>query len=100
MKIIGVLATKAVLSWEPIPRSHRNGTIVNYVVRYDHEILPENTLEHESQTTENQLEIVLTNLRPNTDYIIRVAGANSAGVGIFSLPKVLITLGGKQKCYM
>ena len=96
VQIVSVAEKEAVLSWEPIPCSHQNGKIFNYVIRYDHEVLPENALEHESRIDGDQLGITLGHLRPNTDYTVRVAGANSAGIGVFSLPKALITLGGKH----
>ena len=96
MKIVSITEKEAVLKWEPILCSHQNGKIFNYVIRYDYEVLPENVLEHESRTDGDQLGITLRQLRPNTDYIVRVAGANSAGIGVFSLPKALITLGGKH----
>ena len=95
-KIASVTDKAAVLSWESIPCSHQNGKILSYVIRYDHEVLPENALEHESRTDGCQLGIILSHLRPNTDYSVRVAGVNSAGIGIFSLPKALITLGGEH----
>ena len=86
------------LLWEPIPCFDQNGDVLYYVVRYvSHDPMnPETVREQESQTADNQLGILLENLRPNTEYNVRVAGVTSAGIGIFSSPIVAATLGGKQ----
>ena len=53
-------------------------------------------VEEQSRTMMNVLEYTLGNLRPNTDYVVRVAGVNRAGPGATSLPLPLITAGGKK----
>ena len=95
VKIVSVTRTEGILSWEPIPCRHQKGIILYYVVRYDHMVQPENLVEQKSQVDGKQQKITLGQLRPNTVYNVRVAGATSAGVGVFSLPLALITRGGK-----
>ena len=99
MKIVSVTKRETILSWEPIPCSDQNGKILYYVIRYYHQEVPETVLEHESQTDGNQLGITLRHLRPNTDYNATIAGANGAGIGVFSSPIVVITHGGKLAQY-
>ena len=57
---------------------------------------PENLIEQKSHVGRKQREITLSQLLPNTDYTVKVAGATNAGVGVFSLPIAVITLGGKD----
>ena len=59
-------------------------------------VQPEKLVEQESQVDGNQRVATLSQLRPNTDYTVKVAGATDAGVGVFSLPVALITDGGKD----
>ena len=96
VKITSVTKTEGILSWEPIPCRHQKGIILYYVVRYNHMVHPEKLLEEKSQVDGKQRVVTLSQLRPNTVYNVRVAGATSAGVGVFSLPLALITLGGKN----
>ena len=96
LKILRVMDTYAELSWKTIPCCDQHGIIGHYWILYDH-ILPNGTMvEEESKTLGNFLEITLLNLRPNTEYFVRVAGVNGAGPGASSLPLALITTGGKK----
>ena len=95
-RILRVMDTFAELSWKHIPCCHQHGTIGHYSILYDY-ILPNGTIvEEQSRTIGNVLETVLLNLRPNTEYVVRVAGVNRAGRGASSLPLALITAGGKK----
>ena len=94
VRIAWIKETSAQLSWKAIPCAHQNGKILRYLVRHDYE-LPNGTFAvQQFETSWNALEITLTNLRPNRNYFVRVAGVNEAGVGAFSLPIRLITPGG------
>ena len=97
MKILKVRETQADLSWKGIPCCHQHGTILRYIVRRDYTLPDGAIMETESSTLGNLLEVSLLDLRPNTDYIVRVAGVNCAGIGVFSYPVALVTAGGKQK---
>ena len=106
VRIIDVGKTKVNLAWKPIPYSHQNGIILYYVVRCDPVEHPENLLEQESQVEGKQVygNEMATNrwigyfseLCPNTEYTVRVAGATDAGVGVFSWPITFKTLEGKH----
>ena len=94
VKIVRIRKTSAELSWKTIPCPYRNGMILSYLVRNDYE-LPNGTFAvQQSETSLNTLKTTLMNLRPNRKYSVRVAGVNQAGVGAFSLPLGLLTLGG------
>ena len=91
------MEASAELSWNAIPCPHQNGIIQHYLIVYDY-VLPNGTLvEGHSRTLGNILRITLLDLRPNTDYVVRVAGVNHGGVGVYSSPLALITPGGKKK---
>ena len=94
VKILWIRETSAELSWETIRCHHQNGKLLRYLVRHDYE-LPNGTFAvQQSKTFRDELYIILTNLRPNRMYAVRVAGVNDAGVGAFSSPVTLITPGG------
>ena len=96
IEIDRITTKKLILLWEPIPCSDQNGVILYYVVRYLYQVVSEDIQKQESRTDGDQLGIVLRNLRSNTIYNVTVAGVNSAGVGVCSLPIVAITHGGKH----
>ena len=94
VKILSIKRTSAELSWKAIPCPQQNGRILWYLIRHDYE-LPNGTFAfQQSETFGDALNITFTNLRPNRNYVVRVAGVNDAGVGAFSSPIQLITPGG------
>ena len=94
VEILSIKGTSAELSWKAIPCLYQNGRILRYLVRHDYE-LPNGTFAvQQSETFGNALNITLSNLRPNRNYVVGVAGVNEAGVGAFSSPIQLITPGG------
>ena len=96
VKIVSVTKTEGILSWEPVPCRHQKGIILYYVVKYSYMVHPENLPGQKSKVDGNQRVVTLSQLRPNTVYTVRVAGATSAGVGGFSLPLALKTRAGKN----
>ena len=96
LKVLSVMNTSAELSWNRVPCCHQNGIIGHYLIVYYYTLPNLTMVEKQSETVGNVLEITLLNLRPNTEYFVRVAGVNRAGPGLFSLPLVLITEGGKK----
>ena len=96
VKIVSVTKREVILSWEPIPCRYQNGIILLYVVKYDYMMGPESILWQESQVDGKQLAITLSQLRPNTNYSVRIAGATRAGIGVFSSPTTFVTLGGED----
>ena len=96
VKILRTMDRYAELSWKPIPCCHQNGIIGHYLILYDY-ISPNGTMvEDQAITIGNVLEGLLLNLRPNTEYAVRVAGVNRAGPGASSSPLTLITAGGEN----
>ena len=99
VKLVCAMEKRIILSWEPIPCSDQNGEILYYVVKYvfvQQNIIPEVVREHVFRTDGNILSLMITDLQSNTDYNVTIAGANSAGIGIFSSPIVATTRGGRQ----
>ena len=96
IEIVFITANKLIFSWNSIPCSDQNGEILYYVVKYLYKVVSEGVQEQESQTDGNERGIILRNLRSNTKYNVTIAGVNSAGVGVFSLPVVATTYGGKH----
>ena len=89
--------TKASVSWKPIPCPHQNGIIRFYLVRYVHSLFSGQVLEGNLTTELNFPAAELRDLRPNTNYVVMVAGWNRAGLGPYSSPVTFVTPGGKKK---
>ena len=96
IQIERITSKKLILSWKPIPCSDQNGVILRYIVKYLYQEVSEGIRVHIARTHGRQLGIVLRNLRSNTKYNVSVAGVNIADMGVFSLPIVAITHGGKH----
>ena len=95
VRIYWIRKTAAKLSWKAIPCPHQNGIILRYIVRHDYE-LPNGTfaVQQSEMSWRISPRITLENLLPNSNYAVRIAGVNDAGVGPFSSPLKLVTLGG------
>ena len=96
LKILTAMTTCAELSWKHIPCCQQHGTIRHYLIVYEHTLPTGITVQQQSKTTGNVLKVLLLNLRPNTDYVVRVAGVNRAGRGASSPPLDLTTDSGKK----
>ena len=99
VQVVANIGTEAFLSWKPIPCSHQNGKIGHYLVKCEYMLPSGKIVEKNSRVYGGLTGIALHLLLRNTHYSIRVAGANRAGVGIFSTPIALVTAGGGQKIY-
>ena len=95
VKVEFINKTKVVVSWKPIPCSHQNGAILNYLVTYSYSLLAWE-VEKQSVTEGRFLQVALPNLRPNTKYTLKVAGVNSEGAGPFSSPWTFVTFASKD----
>ena len=76
------------LQWETVPCEHRNGDITGYSVKCGEM----GSLDNASETLINitgasVTEATISNLMLDTNYFIRVAAVNNAGIGVFSNAK-------------
>ena len=82
------LSTTITVQWGSVPCIHQNGDIIGYSVRYMAQG-KNNTLMLPVTVTEATID----NLNPSTNYSIRVAAINSAGIGVYSEPTYKLTEG-------
>ena len=97
VKVMVISTTTASVSWKSIPCSHQNGMVRFHLVRYVHSLLSGEIVEGRVRSASNHPRAKLCNLRPNTNYVVMVAGWNSGGLGPFSSPVTFVTPGGKKQ---
>ncbi|KAL5020005.1 hypothetical protein ScPMuIL_002897 [Solemya velum] len=69
-------ATSIKITWQQIPEEEKNGVVSKYKIV--HQVNGE-TLVHEEEVAANVTSYILTGLRPDTEYKVRVLGATSVG---------------------
>ena len=84
--VLHSLSTTITVQWGSVPCIHQNGVITGYSVQYM------------AQGNTQMLNVTVTkatidNLNPSTNYSIRVAAINSAGIGVYSEPTYQLTEG-------
>ncbi|XP_050817054.1 receptor-type tyrosine-protein phosphatase F isoform X11 [Gopherus flavomarginatus] len=79
LRVVGLTTSTTEVAWDPPVLAERNGRITNYTVMY-RDINSQQELTNITRETS----IVLTNLRPDTTYDIKVRACNSKGVGPLS----------------
>ena len=85
------------VQWGPVDCIHHNGDITGYSVQYGVEGSVSN--RNMSLSGDNTSQSTLFELKPSTNYSIKVAAVNIAGLGVYSVPISSITLGEKLlKC--
>ena len=97
VKVTIVNSTTPIVSWKPIPCPHQNGMIMFHLVKYAHLLFSGQIVEGQLMTNSNLPRAELRDLRPNTNFLVKVAGGNRAGVGPYSSPVTFVTPGGKKK---
>ncbi|XP_039341982.1 receptor-type tyrosine-protein phosphatase F isoform X11 [Mauremys reevesii] len=79
LRVVGLTTSTTEVAWDPPVLAERNGRITNYTVMY-RDINSQQELTNVTRETS----IMLTNLRPDTTYDIKVRACNSKGVGPLS----------------
>ncbi|XP_044882572.1 receptor-type tyrosine-protein phosphatase F isoform X5 [Mauremys mutica] len=79
LRVVGLTTSTTEVAWDPPVLAERNGRITNYTVMY-RDINSQQELTNVTRETS----IMLTNLRPDTTYDIKVRACNSKGAGPLS----------------
>ncbi|XP_077190195.1 receptor-type tyrosine-protein phosphatase F isoform X7 [Paroedura picta] len=79
LRVVGLTTTTTKVTWKPPLVAERNGKITNYTVVY-RDI---NSQQNMTNVTK-EMSIILTNLKPDTTYDIKVRAHNSKGSGPLS----------------
>ncbi|XP_073214092.1 receptor-type tyrosine-protein phosphatase F isoform X8 [Lepidochelys kempii] len=79
LRVVGLTTSTTEVAWDPPVLAERNGRITNYTVMY-RDINSQQELTNVTKDTS----IMLTNLRPDTTYDIKVRASTSKGVGPLS----------------
>ena len=79
------MSTSITVQWGSVPCIHQNGQITGYSVRYGVEG------SGSTQTvTATGNGATISDLIPSTNYIVEVAAVNSAGIGDYSDPPIIV----------
>ena len=79
MSVSQIRSSSITVSWSGVPCAKRNGEITGYVLEYS------SRLEKKKMNLSRELRsTVITRLDHITEYSVRVASANSEGIGPFS----------------
>ena len=81
----GVTSSNITVQWGAVDCIHHNGDITGYSVRYRVQGSGSTQTRNVSIT-----EATISSLMPSTTYSIEVAAVNSAGIGVYSDPPVII----------
>ncbi|XP_074923650.1 receptor-type tyrosine-protein phosphatase F isoform X13 [Chelonoidis abingdonii] len=79
LRVVGLTTSTTEVAWDPPVLAERNGRITNYTVIYR-----DINSQQELTNVTRESSIMLTNLRPDTTYDIKVRACNSKGVGPLS----------------
>ena len=91
LTFLSATSSSITLQWKAVPCIHQNGNITGYMIEYEEVNVGGWTLivgGQKERTTGS-----ITGLRPMTQYYIRVAAVNSAGIGPFTNTCNASTLG-------
>lgn len=90
-----VFSDEIVLSWEPPPFEERNGVITKYGVKlYEGQDTTQMVTNHTKSTR-----ITISNLEPNTAYVVQVKAYTSVGGGPYS-EEFVVNTPPESKCSM
>ena len=80
-----------IISWMEVECSEQNGPITHYIIQYD---TSSDDLQTENTADNSTLSYTISDVTPNTEYIIQVAAANMHGSGPFSEPAIKVSTEG------
>ena len=79
------MSTSITVQWGSVPCIHQNGVITEYSVRYG----VEGSGSTQTMTATGN-GATISDLIPSTNYTVEVAAVNSAGVGDYSDPPIIV----------
>ena len=83
-----VTSSTITVQWGPVNCIHINGDITGYSVRYG--VQGSGNTQTSDVSGGSLTEATISSLMPSTTYSIQVAAVNSAGIGVYSDPPVII----------
>ena len=94
----GVTSSSVTVQWGAVDCIHHNGDITGYSVRYG--VQGSGSIQTRDVSGGDTSQTIIPGLNPSTTYSIEVAAVNSAGIGVYSDPPVIIeTLPSKYTAY-
>ncbi|XP_076440901.1 protein sidekick-like isoform X2 [Babylonia areolata] len=75
-----------VATWDPPEESTLNGNLEGYIIRYKVANLPDSTMHEINVSSETSRSHTLTRLVAFSQYAVKIAAYNEAGIGIFTNP--------------
>ena len=86
----GVTSSNITVQWGAVDCIHHNGDITGYSVRYG--VQGSGSTQTREVSGGSVTEATISSLMPSTTYSIQVAAVNSAGIGVYSDPPVIIEI--------
>ena len=83
-----VTSSSITVQWGAVDCIHHNGDITGYSVRYG--VQGSGSTQTRDISGGSATEATISSLMPSTTYYIQVAAVNSAGIGVYSDPPVII----------
>ena len=79
-------AEAILLSWEPMATDTTQGTLIGYSVRYRPitDVAKRDTNQGYTITSTKETQITISSLDPTSAYMVGVAAATQAGIGVYS----------------
>ena len=95
----GVTSSNITVQWGAVDCIHRNGDITGYSVQYG--VQGSGSTQTRDVSGGDTRQTTIPDLNPSTTYSIQVTAVNSAGIGVYSDPPVIIeTLPSKYTCVL
>ena len=89
----GVVTSSITVQWGAVNCTDRNGDITGYSVQYG--VQGSGSTQTRDVSGGSVTEATISSLMPSTTYSIQVAAVNSAGIGVYSDPPVIVETEGK-----
>ena len=93
VKESGVTSSNITVQWGAMDCIDRNGDITGYSVRYG--VQGSGSTQTRDVSGGSVTEATISSLMPSTTYSIQMAAVNSAGIGVYSDPPVIVETEGK-----
>ena len=88
VRVSGVTSSNITVQWGEVDCIHHNGDITGYSVQYG--VQGSGSTQTRDVSGGDTRQTTIPGLNPSTNYSIQVAAVNSAGIGIYSDPPVII----------
>ena len=89
--------TSIIVQWAAVDCIYQNGDITGFSVQVT--VVKTGSVQTVFVLGGSTMEAVIANLMPSTDYYIRVAATNAAGLGVYS-EDISVNMPKKSKCFL